>query len=86
MKFSVAPESTRAIVLALFAIEWTVNCIVIDFQADIYTLLLLVCLISADLIKHLENPGKVLTRRRGEWFPLGSVTVLTGTYCVRASL
>ena len=46
------------------------NRIVIDFLADIYTLLLLVRLISADLIKHLENPGRVLTRPRGEQFPL----------------
>ena len=67
MKFSVAPESTRAIVSALFAIEWTVNHIVIDFLADIYTLLLLVHLISADLIKHLENPERAPTRRQGEW-------------------
>ena len=69
MKFSVAPESTRAIVSALFTIEWTVNHIVIDFLADIYTLLLLVRLISADLIKHLENPEKAPTHRQGEWFP-----------------
>ena len=46
------------------------NRIVIDFLADIYTLLLLVRLISADLIKHLENPGRALARRRGEWFLL----------------
>ena len=44
-----------------------VNRIVIDFLADIYTLLLLVCLISANLIKHLENPGMALIRRQGGW-------------------
>src|SRR5580658_672186 len=56
MKFSVAPESTRAMASALFAIEWTKNRTVIDFRADIYTLLLLFCLISADLIRQCENP------------------------------
>ena len=59
MKFSIAPESMGVIALALLAIEWIVNHIVIDFLADIYTLLLLVRLISANLIKHFENPGKV---------------------------
>ena len=46
------------------------NRIVIDFLADIYTLLLLVCLISADLIKHLENPATVLIHWQGGWFLL----------------
>src|SRR5260370_42468313 len=56
MKFSVAPESTRAMASALFAIEWTKNRSVIDFRADKYTSPLLPCLISADLIRQLENP------------------------------
>jgi len=30
-----------------------------DFQADIYTLLLLLCLINANLIKQWENPLKL---------------------------
>ena len=42
--------------LALLAMVWIKNRIVIDFLADIYTLSLLLCLISADLIKQLENP------------------------------
>src|SRR5260370_42003553 len=56
MKFSVAPESTSAIALALFAMEWTKNRSVIDFRAERYTSPLLPCLISADLIRQFENP------------------------------
>src|SRR5258708_28650699 len=56
MKFSVAPESTSAIALALFATEWTKNRSVIDFHAERYTSPLLPCLISADLIRQVENP------------------------------
>src|SRR5229473_912301 len=56
MKFSVAPESTSAIASALFATEWTKNRSVIDFRAERYTSPLLLCLISADLIRQLENP------------------------------
>ena len=56
MKFLVALESTRAIALALLAMVWIKNHIVIDYLADIYTLSLLLCLISANLIKQLENP------------------------------
>ena len=54
-KFSVAPESIRAIVLALFVAEWTYNRRVIDFRPVIYTSVLL-CLINANLIKLRENP------------------------------
>ena len=60
MKFSVAPESNRAIASALFAIVWIDTHTVIDFLADIYTLLLLFCLISADLIRLWENPALLL--------------------------
>src|SRR5258707_7515528 len=56
IKFSVAPESTSAIASALFATEWTKNRSVIDFHAERYTSLLLLCLISADLIRQFENP------------------------------
>src|SRR5229473_589396 len=56
MKFSVAPESINAIASALFAMEWTKNRSVIDFRAERYTSPLLPCLISADLIRQLENP------------------------------
>ncbi len=56
MKFSVAPESTSAMASALFAMEWTKNQSVIDFRADRYTSPLLLCLISADLTRQLENP------------------------------
>src|SRR5260221_6449220 len=54
-KFAVAPESIRAIVSALFIAEWMYNRKVIDFCPVIYTSLLL-CLISANLIKLRENP------------------------------
>src|SRR6266446_599270 len=54
-KFSVAPESSRDIVSALFEFEWIKTRTVIDFQADMYTLGLL-GLISADLIRLRENP------------------------------
>src|SRR5258708_16244548 len=56
IKFSVAPKSTSAIALALFAMEWTKNRSVIDFRAERYTSPLLPCLISADLIRQFENP------------------------------
>src|SRR5216684_7764956 len=56
MKFSVALESTSAIALALLAMEWTKNRSVIDFHVDRYTSPLLLCLISADLIRQWENP------------------------------
>src|SRR6266403_1909748 len=54
-KFSVAPESRRDIVSALFEFEWIKTWTVIDFRADMYTLELL-GLISADLIRLRENP------------------------------
>src|SRR5258708_15266166 len=56
MKFSVAPESRRAIASALFAIEWMKNRTVIDFRADMYTFESQFCLIKADLIRQRENP------------------------------
>src|SRR5579863_4545499 len=37
MKFSVAPESTRAMDSALLDFEWIKNLIVIDFRSDMYT-------------------------------------------------
>src|SRR5579863_3653925 len=37
VKFSVAPESTRAMDLALLDLEWMKNCIVIDFRSNMYT-------------------------------------------------
>ncbi len=54
-KFSVAPESRRDMVSALFEFEWIKTWTVIDFRADMYTLELL-GLISADLIRLRENP------------------------------
>src|SRR6266404_7402495 len=54
-KFSVAPESSRDMVSALFEFEWIKTRTVIDFRADMYTLELL-GLISADLIRLRENP------------------------------
>ena len=56
MKFSVAPELIRAMDLALLDLEWIKNCIIIDFCSDMYTFESWLRLISADLIKHWENP------------------------------
>jgi hypothetical protein len=57
MKFSVAPESTRATTSALLLTEWMKARTVIDFRADIYTVpSVLLRLISADLIRWIENP------------------------------
>jgi hypothetical protein len=55
MKFLV-PESTRAMALALLAMEWMKNQTVIDFLTDRYTSPVLLCLISANLIRQWENP------------------------------
>ncbi len=57
MKFSVAPESRRAMVLALFDHECIKTRSVIDFLADRNTSWSQYRLSSADLIRHLENPG-----------------------------
>ena len=56
MKFSVAPELTNAIDLALFGFECMKNLTVIDFLLDINTLEVWLHLIKADLIKLCENP------------------------------
>ena len=56
IKFSVAPESIRASALALFNFKWTKNHRFINFLLDIYMSDVNLHLISADLIKHLENP------------------------------
>ena len=56
MKFLVAPELIKVRALALFTIECMKKHIVIHFRADMYTSLLLFCLISADLIRQRENP------------------------------
>ena len=56
IKFSVAPESMRASASALFNFEWMKNRRFIDFLLDMYTSDVDLHLISADLIKHLENP------------------------------
>jgi hypothetical protein len=51
IKFSVAPESSKATALALFDFECMKVRIVIDFLFDINTFVVWVRLISADLIK-----------------------------------
>jgi hypothetical protein len=51
MKFLVAPESNRAMALALFDLEWRKVRMVMDFLFDINTFEVWVCLINADLIK-----------------------------------
>jgi hypothetical protein len=50
MKFSIALESTRAIVSALLALKCMYNLTVIDFHADIYTFESSLCLICYDLL------------------------------------
>jgi hypothetical protein len=56
MKFSVVPESTSAIDLALFEFKCMKNLTVINFLLDINTLEVWLCLIKADFIKLCENP------------------------------
>jgi hypothetical protein len=56
MKFSVAPESSRATVSALFNLNCIKTCSVIDLRFEINTSWSRYRLISADLIRHLENP------------------------------
>jgi hypothetical protein len=51
MKFSIAPESRSAMVLALFDFKCMKDWMVIDFLFDINTSVVWVCLISANLIK-----------------------------------
>src|SRR6266404_3532592 len=66
-KFSVAPESSRDIVSALFEFEWIKTRTVIDFRADMYTFEF-VGLISADLIRLRENPVGLLRPWLGRVF------------------
>ena len=56
MKFSVAPESSRAMVSALFDLECIKMHSIIDFRAEINTSWSRYCLSSADLIRQRENP------------------------------
>jgi len=60
MKFSVAPESSRVTVLALFDLKCIKTRSVIDLQFDINTSWSRYCLISANLIRHLENSATPL--------------------------
>src|SRR5258708_28557530 len=87
IKFSVAPESTSTIALALFAMEWTKNPSVIDFRAERYTSPLLPCLISADLIRQFENPHLSPSPLPVHLVPGGScllVAALLRLYCLVA--
>ena len=56
IKFSVAPKSTNAINLALFNFECMKKQTVIDFLLNIYTSVVSLHLISANLIRLEENP------------------------------
>jgi hypothetical protein len=60
MKFSVAPESNRVTVSALFDLDYIKTRSVIDFWFEINTSWSQYRLISADLIRHLENPATFL--------------------------
>jgi hypothetical protein len=60
MKFSVAPESSRAMASALFNLKCIKTRSVIDLWFDINTSWSQYHLISADLIRHLENPATSL--------------------------
>src|SRR5580693_4815933 len=55
-KFSVAPESRSAVVLALFLARWMNRHSCIDFCIDKYILSEPVLLIQAIQIRHLKNP------------------------------
>ena len=55
-KFSVAPESRRANILALWTDECRNACSVIDFCADINTFVSILHLIAADTIRQRKNP------------------------------
>src|SRR5271170_3947918 len=65
IKFSVAPESRRAVVLALLFSEWIKTRIVIDCRFVIYTRSELFALINADMIRRSENPAPLV----GTWQP-----------------
>ena len=56
MKFSVAPKSTNVIDSTLFDFECMKKQTVINFLLDIYTSVVGLCLISANLIRLEENP------------------------------
>jgi hypothetical protein len=56
MKFSVAPKSTCVIDSALFDFECMKKQTVINFLLDMYTFVVGLHLISADLIRLEENP------------------------------
>ena len=56
IKFSVAPESTNTIDSALFDFKCMKKQTVINFLLDIYTYVVSLHLISADLIRLEENP------------------------------
>ena len=60
MKFSVAPESSRATASALLDFECIKTCSIIDFRFDINTSWSRYHLIRADLIRHFENPVSFL--------------------------
>ena len=56
IKFSVAPKFTNVIDSALFDFKCTKKQTVINFLLDIYTSVVSLCLISANLIRLKENP------------------------------
>ena len=60
MKFSVAPESSKAVVSALLDSEWMYARTVIDLHIDMYTFVLSLFLIKAELIRRRENPASLL--------------------------
>ena len=76
MKFSVAPESKRAVASALFATECMKKQTVIDLHADINTSPLLLCLINAKVIRWQENPDLLCL----SWLFLGQ-SFPPWTYC-----
>src|SRR5712675_1586091 len=70
IKFSVAPESSKAVVSALFRDEWTYVRTVIDFRMDIYTLVLSLFLIKAELIRWSVTLLRALRPDVGGWVTL----------------
>jgi hypothetical protein len=72
MKFSVAPELSSAVVLALLCEEFKYARIVMDRRFDRYTLFVLNALTKAELVRHPENfPLHLLLLPLRTWQRLG---------------
>ena len=82
MKFSVAPESTNMIDSALFDFECTKKQTVINFLLNIYMSVVVLCLISANLIRLEENPVLLPSCQSESHSPEG-IACQFGLWCVQ---